>query len=473
MVTRKTFVLDTNVLLHHYEALNSFGPNTIVIPECVLEELDDRKRDKGELGYNARQAARYLDKLRERGKLYEGVQLDNGGILKVELNYINVTIPASWDIKKVDNRILQICKGLQDKGHNVSLVTKDIFERIKAEVLDIVAEDFEHDQGPILDEQYRGRIELYANAEAFNAFAEGENIENNEKLFFFPQNAQSQINYELEVNQFIILRNSNNPKQTLLGRFDGRYIVPLIFKDIRPYGVKPINMGQHFMQEALCTAVKDAPLVIFKGPAGTAKTFYSLAVGLHKKHECEEMRIRDVSNSDNDFFRKILICRPHITMDEDLGALPGDEKQKLAPYLRPIVDNLEILVDSNQKERYKNERELNDKVQELFERGWITIEGVGFLRGRSINNQWIIVDEAQNLTPRQVKAIITRAGVGTKIVLCGDPDQIDHPFLDSRTNGVSYAAERMKGSPYCWQITLNQQECVRSSLSVDAVNRMK
>jgi PhoH-like ATPase len=168
----------------------------------------------------------------------------------------------------------------------------------------------------------------------------------------------------------------------------------------------------------------------------------------------------------------MLICRPNVMMDEEIGFLPGSEQEKIAPFMRPIKDNLEILIDSDEKNRYSDEAKLSDKVQELFDRHYIETEAVGYLRGRSIYKQYIIIDEAQNLTARQIKGIITRAGEGTKIVLCGDPDQVDNPYINSRTNGLSYAAEKMKGSKYCAQITLESSECVRSKLAADSSDRL-
>ena len=185
----------------------------------------------------------------------------------------------------------------------------------------------------------------------------------------------------------------------------------------------------------------------------------SLAAGLQKVVEDKE-------------YRKILVCRPNVSMDEDLGYLPGSEQEKIAPYMRPIKDNLEILVDGSAKDRYEDESELSEKVQELFERGYIVTEAVGFLRGRSIAKTFIIIDECQNMTAKQTKAVITRAGEGTKVILIGDPDQIDHLFLCSRTNGLSVSAERMKGSRYCAQITLEDEECMRSKLAEDAIKRL-
>ena len=204
-----------------------------------------------------------------------------------------------------------------------------------------------------------------------------------------------------------------------------------------------------------------APLVIVKGVAGTSKTFYSLAVGLEK-----------VLNRPTGEYRRILICRPNSQFDSDIGFLPGDEQEKISPLMRPIMDNLEQLVDSNEAERYQNEGELQDKIEEIFDRGLIKAEALNFIRGRSIVQTYLIIDEAQNMTPLQAKGIITRAGRGTKVILLGDPNQIDRPYLDEKTNGLSYASEHMKGSLLCWQITMDPSECERSALAMDAAERL-
>ena len=207
--------------------------------------------------------------------------------------------------------------------------------------------------------------------------------------------------------------------------------------------------------------VDEAPLVIVKGMAGTAKTFYSLAVGLEK-----------ILNNPTGEYRRILICRPNAQFDSDIGFLPGDEQEKISPLMRPIMDNLEQLIDSDEEARYQDEQELQGKIEEIFARGIIQAEAMNFIRGRSFVNTYLIIDEAQNMTPNQVKGIITRAGKGTKIVLLGDPNQIDRPFLDERTNGLSYASEYMKGSPLCYQITMSTEECERSELAMDAIQRL-
>ena len=209
------------------------------------------------------------------------------------------------------------------------------------------------------------------------------------------------------------------------------------------------------------TGAEEAPLVIVKGMAGTAKTFYSLAVGLHALLETETPA-----------YRRILISRPNVHFDDDIGFLPGDEGEKIAPLLRPVIDNLELLVDQNEDERFADERSLSGKIEELFARDLISAQALNFIRGRSVTKTYLIIDEAQNLTPRQVKGIITRVGKGTKVVLLGDPAQIDHPLLDTRSNGLTYASARMKGSPLCVQLTMLPDECERSPLALDAAVRM-
>ena len=458
--SKKTFVLDTNVLLHTPYALYSFEDNNIVIPEVVLEELDKFKKDNSELGANARHVARLIDGLRENGNLNKGVKLDNGGTLRIEMNFHEVKLPESWIGSVNDNRILKVCKGLHDNGEKVFLITKDVFARIKADVLGIKAQDFFTEQSPVYDEQYKGRSDVYTSEEKLDEFYKNARLDL-EDLFYFPTGSGKKEGIELLTNQFLIIHSCINEKHTALARFDGKEVVPLNFTLEHPFGVTPRNAGQKFIQEALMMDATKAPLVIIRGSAGTAKTFYSLAVGLHK-----------MTAESGTPYRKMLVCRPNVKFDEDIGFLPGTEQEKIAPFLRPVIDNLEILIDNDENERYNSEKELKDKIDELFDRKIISTEAIAFIRGRSIVKQWVIIDEAQNLTPKQVKGIITRAGMGTKIILIGDPEQIDHPFLDVRTNGLSYAAEKMKGSPLCFQITLTEDECERSELAYEGAKRM-
>lgn len=454
---KKTFVLDTNVLLQSPYALYHFEDNDVVIPAVVLEELDKFKKDSSELGENAREISRILDSLRTMGNISQGVDLDSGGKLRIELNCENVKLPECWDPKKNDNRVLKVCLGLKDEGQNIVLVSKDIFERIKAEIIGVTAQDFFAEQVPKYDEQYSGRGDIYTTDDIINEFYSLGEINLDELYMNYEHGIMAKDH--LVTNQFLIIHSLITPTHTALGRFDGKKVVKLRYDKEHPFGVKPRNANQKFIQEALMMDSNSAPLVILKGPAGTAKTFYSLAVGLHRV-------------LDERIYRKILVCRPNVKMDEDIGFLPGTEEEKIAPYMRPVIDNLEILMDADNKDKFNHEMELRDKIQELFDRNIITTEAIAFIRGRSIVNQWVIIDEAQNLTPKQVKGIITRAGNGTKIVLAGDPFQIDHPFLDTRTNGLCYAAEKMKGSSLAFQISLGEEDCERSPLSYESSKRM-
>lgn len=458
---KKTYVLDTNVLLYSPGAIFTFEDSNIVIPEVVLEELDNFKKVNNDLGMNARNVARILDKLRLRGKLSQGVDIENGCTLKVISSFYNTKIPESWSIEKADNRIIQICKALMEQGEDVCLITKDTFERIKADTVGIMTKDYYEEEVPTMKEQYMGRRDVYMSSLDMSKFFKDKYI-NIDALTEYDKKTNSYKKPKLIVNEFLIIHGNDNEKQTALGRYDGKKVVPLLYKNnVNIMGINPRNVGQKFMLECLSTDADKAPLVIIKGPAGTAKTLFSLAVGLKK-----------ILEDDSKEYRRILVCRPNVTMDEEIGYLPGTEQEKIAPFMRPIFDNLEILIDSNDKDRYSNEKELNDKIEELFERKIITTEAVAYLRGRSIIRNWVIIDEAQNLTPKQVKAIVTRAGEGSKIILIGDPEQIDQAFLDSRSNGLCYASEKMKGSPLCYQVSLLYDECERSKLAFEAAKRL-
>lgn len=422
-----------------------------------LEELDTLKYDDGEKGSNARECIRFMEALRQTGNLISGVPLQGGGTLRIEPNFTNVSLPENFFSGKNDNRILKVCKGLNESGIPAVLVTKDIVVRLKAQMMGLEAQDFTTEQSPVLPEQYTGRIDVYTSDDNLSVFKKkGLSIEN-------VYSVSNDKPYDISPirNQFFVIHSEISNKKTMLGCFNGESIVPLIYQKERPFGVRPRNVGQYFLQEALMADAESCPLVIVKGAAGTAKTFYSLAVGLDR-----------VMNGDMKKYRRILVTRPNVQFDADIGFLPGSEQEKIEPFMRPIIDNLEILVDSNDEERYKSEVELKGKIDELFTRKIVTAEAMNFIRGRTITQTYLIIDEAQNLTPKQAKGIITRVGKGTKVILLGDPQQIDHPLLDERTNGLSYAGEKMKNSPLCYQITMQADECERSPLAYDAANRM-
>lgn len=453
-----SYVIDTNVLIQSPDAFLCFGTHTIVLPLIVLEELDGLKKADGERGQNARRAIRLLESFRLSGDLLQGTALPSGGMLRVEPNCIDVLLPESLPEDKADNRILKVCRSIADKGETVVLVTKDLVLRLKAQILGITAQDFTAEQVSSAEKKYEGRCTCYVPEAIFKDF----------KKKGIPAEHLYQIDGdgtrhqpELTENEFVVLCADQSLKKTLLGRVCGDRILPLQYQKEKPYGIKPRNVGQYFMQEALMAPAKEAPLVIVRGMAGTAKTFYALAVGLEK-----------LLNAPTGEYRRILICRPNAQFDDDIGFLPGDEQEKISPLMRPIIDNLEQLIDSNEEERYRDECELQGKIEEIFSRGIIQTEALNFIRGRSFVKTYLIIDEAQNMTPGQVKGIITRAGAGTKIILLGDPAQIDRPFLDERTNGLSYASAHMQGSPLCWQISLSAEECERSALALDAIKRL-
>lgn len=454
----KTYVIDTNVLIQAPYAMECFEENKVILPLAVLEELDGLKKAEGQRGVNAREAIRRLEKFRLSGDLLQGVLLENGGSVRIEANCVHVELPEHLPEDKMDNRILKVCKGLQQTEERVILVTKDIVLRMKAQILMVESEDFMTEQVSSEREQYLGRTECYTSTETFKDFKKkGVFLD---MLYQIDKEGRPVVP-ELSENEFVILKDDQFLKKTYLGRVENDRLVPLRFQKAKPYGVTPKNVGQYFLQEALMLDAGKVPLVIVKGMAGTAKTFYSLAVGL------ELILNKPVSD-----YRRIVISRPNAQFDSDIGFLPGDEQEKISPLMRPVIDNLEQLIDSDEDERYKNEKELQGKIQEIFDRGMIQAEAMNFIRGRSFVNTYLIIDEAQNMMPNQIKGIITRAGRGTKIILLGDPNQIDCPFLDERTNGLSYAAEHMKGSSLCCQVTLTADECERSKLAMDAVKRL-
>lgn len=451
----KTYVVDTNVLIQAPDALYCFEDNQVVLPVVVLEELDHLKKAEGEKGANARAAIRNLEQLRHKGDLLSGVKLGQGGSIRIETNFVDVKLPPDLPDDKMDNRILKVCKGLEG---DVVLVTKDILLRIKAQIIGVKAEDFTAEQVPERSDQYQGRTEVYVPEESFKDYKKkGIPID---QVYVMGETGEKR-KPELTENEFILLKADQSTKKTVLGRVSKTKIVPLEYGKHRPYGISPRNAGQYFLQEALMQPAETAPLVIVKGMAGTAKTFYSLAVGLEK-----------LLNNPTGEYRRMMISRPNAQFDSDIGFLPGDEQEKISPLMRPVIDNLEQLIDSNEEKRYEKEEELAGKIEEIFGRGLIKTEALSYIRGRSIVQTYLIIDEAQNMTPNQVKGIITRAGKGTKIILLGDPNQIDRPFLDERTNGLSFAAEHMKGSSLCWQVTLTAEECERSLLAMDAVKRL-
>ncbi len=419
----KTYVLDTNVLLHNPMAIYAFSENHVVIPLPVIEEIDNWKKAQNEIGRHARIVSRELDRLREAGKLSQGVHLKNGGRLEIELNHQEILdFPGGLDCGKYDNRILAVAQGLSlERDGPVFLVTKDLNLRIKADVLGIQAQDFNTDKIEYMD-LYSGVEEIY--------------IESGQMALFFTHNRLAWPGGETPYpNTFIVLRNPNEPSQSALCRYADGELHPLIHPNARCWGLRARNKEQKFAMELLLD--DSIRVVTLVGSAGTGKTLMALAVGLEKVLE-------------EGAYSRLLITRPVIPMGNDLGYLPGSKEEKLRPWMQPIYDNLEFL--------FRNCPDAFGLSDDLLRRGVVELEALTYIRGRSIPGQFILCDEAQNLSPNMIKTLVTRVGQGSKIVFTGDPEQIDHPYLDSSSNGLTYLVEKLKGEPTTGHISLFKGE---------------
>ena len=428
----KTFVLDTNVLLFDPSAINKFGNNKVFIPLIVVEELDRFKKDQNENGRNARYFARLVDGLRESGSLVKGVDLPGGGSLVISILREPVTKHGGIDLSINDNLILANALYLKENGDNVVLITKDINLRLKADALGLEAEDYETSEISI-DELYSGQRTFEVEPERLLEFEQNRylGLNDDERGSFF-------------ANEYIIVHEIGNPQRRHLGRYHGKKggIVPLIKSREGVWGIHPKNVEQQFALDALLN--NEINLVSLVGKAGTGKTLLAIAAGLE-------------SSIGQQNYSRVLVSRPIVPMGRDLGFLPGDVNEKLGPWMQPIFDNIDFL--------FGNQRASNETTtwDELINQGLLHVEPLTYIRGRSLPGQYMIVDEAQNLTPHEIKTIITRAGEGTKIVLTGDSEQIDNPYLDSINNGLVYCIDRLKKEDIVAHTRLVQGE--RSPLS--------
>lgn len=434
----KNYILDTNVLLHDPNSLLSFEENSVLIPIEVIEEIDRFKRESTELGQNARAVSRMLDSFRGEGRLSEGVKLPTGGKLKVvfQKNGHSNGEVGVFNPHTVDNRILTLAASIQKaQPRNATiLVSKDINLRIKADALGLQAEDYETDRVFIKD-LYTGMLELMMPPSQIASFRANGELEVNGGKQYFP-------------NEYCALVDETNPKKAALAKVDasGRKLVPIIDCREGVWGIKPRNREQHFALDALLD--DRIKLVTLMGKAGTGKTLLAMAAGLKRTVHDRE-------------FRRLVVARPTISMGKELGFLPGSLEEKLAPWMQPIHDALEMLSDLNMGQEHR-------RSGDLMRSGSIVVEALSYIRGRSIANQFMIIDEAQNLTPLEVKTIITRVGHGTKIIFTGDPYQIDNPYVDSSSNGFNYIVSRFRTEPVAAHIELQKGE--RSELAELAAN---
>ncbi len=443
---KKTFVLDTNVLLHDPESLFRFGDNDVVLPITVIEEIDRFKKELTEVGRNARQISRYLDRLREQGHLTEGVAVEGGGMLRIALDVgVASEFPLSGTSETADMRILGLAWQLSRDQPPVVFVTKDTNLRIKADAVGVRAEDYKEAGLPtVVPNGDASWVELQVPREMLDQlFSDGR----------LPVGEGDDLPADPGPNVGVLLRDLGDEQHTALAR-RAPARAELLPVDLPRHvaGIKPRNLEQKFALAMLLDP--EVPLVCLTGKAGTGKTLLALAAGL-------------AQTLDRKVYRRLLVARPIFPMGRDLGYLPGDVDEKLRPWMQPIFDNLEILLGDLDD---ANMPAAGHPVDELIDRGLLEIEALTYIRGRSLPRQFLVVDEAQNLTPHEVKTVITRAGEDAKLVLTGDPDQIDNPYVDAASNGLSYVAERLRGEPMAATIKLTRGE--RSALAEMAADRL-
>lgn len=433
-MTKKTFVIDTNVLLHDPEALLKFPKSNIIIPVIVLEELDKMKRLPNDLGKNSRAVFRFLDSLNELGKgdMHHGVKLPNESTVRIQLEYKNDS-NLNLGLLVNDNRIIMAAVLLHEKGEKVVFVSKDFAARIKAEAIGLEVEDYENLKYSY-ESIYKGIRKIETSKHDIDTFYKDNRIE-------LPAFETSRP------NEYFIMTSPEH--SSAVGKYDSvqKSLVPLL-KSTNTWGVKPRNVEQRCALDLLIR--DDIKLVTLIGQAGTGKTLLALACGLRKVF-------------DEGVYSRILISRPIVPLGRDIGYLPGTKEEKLFNWMQPIYDNLEYLCDSTGTEA-------NDTLKWVMESKKIEMEAVTYIRGRSLPKMYMIIDEAQNLTPHEIKTIVSRAGEGTKVVLTGDPTQIDNPYLSEDSNGLTYTIGKFSDRKIYGHAFLEKTE--RSELAAIAAEIM-
>lgn len=430
----KSFVLDTNILLLDSRAMLKFEENEVHIPMVVLEELDKFKKDMDEKGFNARAVARFLDALCDEGNLTEGIELPNGGKIFVKATDLSKA-PRGLDTSINDNIII---------AHAIEtgsiLVSKDVNVRLKARALEVPAEDFEPSEIRDMDTVFKGHREVILNAEQAHRFKNGTFELRGEMTF--------------SANEYAWVKEENSSNSRLCRYHKDEDALKAIINRDNVIGLKPANKEQRFALDALMDP--SIQLVTLQGKAGTGKTLLAVAASLSQ-----------VLDGD-DLYKKLSISRPIQPMGKDLGFLPGTVEEKLAPWMKPIFDNIEYLFEENTTKGNKTNSKQTYSVEQMMEQGFLEMEAITYIRGRSMPFQLIIVDEAQNLSSHEIKTILTRAGEGTKIILTGDVEQIDTPYLDKLNNGFAYVIQKFKDEKIAAHITLEKGE--RSLLAELASN---
>lgn len=447
---RKHFVLDTNVLLHNPKSLFMFHDNEVVIPLVVIEELDKFKSNNDDKGRNARQVIREIDRLRTEGRLFEGVRInDFGGTLRIDR--CEQPLPFGFDANVVDNRILAVAHALHNEGKKTIFITKDINARVKGDALGVEVEDFEADRVDA-DWLYSGYAEVTVPSDIIDELYNERQLPVERIQPFLTQTIEGRTETTpLFTNQFVLMRDMADESHTGLSRLlgDTGHLIPVAGPRRPIFGVMARNLQQTMALDVLLD--DEIRIITMLGSAGSGKTLLALAAGMHKVFKDER-------------YEKLLVARPIMPLGRDIGYLPGDKDEKLEMWMQPIFDNLAYLLSTRGSHLDHAESHTTEqRIKQLVTGGKLVLEALTYIRGRSIPHQFILVDEVQNLTPHEVKTIVSRVGEGTKIVLTGDINQIDNPYLDASSNGLSYLVERFKGQPMSAHVTLAKTE--RSALA--------
>ena len=438
-MAKKTYVLDTSVYLTDSNCINSFGNNDIVIPLKVLEEIDKHKKRQDSVGSQARSTIRSLDALRDKGSLSKGVRIEKGmGLIRVS-SYNPLCLPDDLDLEDPDNQIIATALSeleIAPKSRKVVVVSRDINMRVKCDALGLETEDYNAEQ--VVDHAeglYTGRAEILVDDKDIDRFYA------DDEIWIDPKK------HVLYPNQFVMLVSNTNDKKTALARFEN-YATPLqkiVKSNSKIWGTEPRNKEQQFAFDLLLDP--NIPVVSLVGKAGSGKTLLALASGLEQTFGKDAL------------YKKIVVTKPVEPVGKDIGFLPGTMQDKMLPWLAPIQDNLQFLMGDDKA-----------TLELYIEKGQIEVEAMTFIRGRSISNAFIVIDEVQNMTQHEIKTVLTRVGEGTKIVLTGDIEQIDNVYIDATNNGLSYVVERLKDEQITGHVTLLKGE--RSKVATMAATKL-
>ncbi len=448
----KNYIIDTNILIQtHGEILSGLDDNNVLIVDVTLEELDKLKSEATETGFAARECVRRMPDFRNGA---DSVEIGNGGALRIlQADGYERYLPAAYDRKRNDNKIIGAALRFYSAHEDTWLITNDKLMSIKASIAGLRVQDYHNDRS---SGAYAGRRNVYIPYEAYEEIV----LMSNYGEGVSPAVLQKHSVEPFVENEFLEIYidgiGDKSPAMVCWYRHENCFPIDC-GSEYNVYGIAPRNIGQRLALKALSAPWEEIPLVILKGPAGCGKTLLAEAAAM-----------RGFFGKRRSVYDKIVISRSNTLSDNDMGYLPGDIRDKMDPLLAPFYDNFRVLL----KENGASAKDASIQIDDLMLSGSIEIQPLAYIRGRSIPNAYIIIDEAQNLTISQAKTIVTRAGEGSKIVLLGDPGQIDNPKLNMHNCGISYVSDRMQGSPNCCQLEFRAEECRRSAIASDAIRRL-